>query len=162
MAQNSRKSKSQTRRSSRDMEMDTDMEMDAQDYTSDDQDLDIEDATQSRSARGQGQQRQARQTRAGGRLPAHGDQPQDLISSIQSSIAPTLQEARKYVDGHPVRAAAIGAVAGGLLMTLFSTEKGRSFVRMAYDYANPMVAKYAREYVSRAAGDLAENAVSQH
>lgn len=152
------KSQSQSRRSSRDIDMDTDMEMDSQDYTADDQDLDIEDATQSRSARGQGQQRQGRSQRS---MQARDEQP-DLMSTITSSVGPAFQEARKYVDGHPVRAAAIGAVAGGLLMTLFSTEKGRQFVRMAYDYANPMVARYARDYVSRAAGDLAENAVSQH
>lgn len=158
MAQNSRKSKSQTqsRRSSRDMDMDTDMEMDSQDYSAE-QDLDIEDATQSRSARG-GQQGKGRSQRS---MQSRDEQP-DIVSSITSSVGPAFQEARKYVDGHPVRAAAIGAVAGGLLMTLFSTEKGRQFVRMAYDYANPMVARYARDYVTRAAGDLAENAISQH
>lgn len=161
MAQNqSRKAKTQSRRNNVDSDLDTGMES-YDDSAAEDQDLDIEDETQTRSVRGQGQQRQTRQAGSQRNVPARDEAP-DLMSSLTSSITPAIQEARRFVDGHPVRAAAIGAVAGGLLMTLFSTEKGRGFVRMAYDYANPMVAKYAREYVSRAAGEFAENAVSQH
>ena len=142
MAQNTRsKVKSQT----------ADREM------NDDQDLDMDDAAETRGTRqsqGRGQGRgQSRQVAARG---------EEQSTDILASITPAFNEARRYIEGSPVRAAAIGAVAGGLLMTIFSTEKGRQFAKMAYDYANPMVAKYARDYVSRAAGDLAENAVSQH
>jgi len=124
----------------------------------DDQDLDGEESTSTRGGRqsqgrSQGRQSQSRQ------VAARGD---DQQNDILASITPAFNEARRYIEGSPVRAAAIGAVAGGLLMTIFSTEKGRQFAKMAYDYANPMVAKYARDYVSRAAGELAENAVSQH
>jgi hypothetical protein len=109
----------------------------------------------------QGQQAQGQGTRkSGGQLQAQQDKggPQDILSSIR----PALEEARGYIEGSPVRAAAIGAVAGGLLMTLFSTEKGRSFVKMAYDYANPMVAKYAREFISQQAGNTVDSVLSQH
>ncbi len=87
-------------------------------------------------------------------------QTANLQEQILGAVTPAFQEIRSYVEGSPVRAAAIGAVAGGLLMTLFSTEKGRAFVRAAYDYANPMVAKYAREYMSKAAGDMTESAIA--
>ena len=106
---------------------------------------------QQRSQQAQGGRRQA------GQLQTQG-QPQDLLTSIR----PAIDEARGYIEGSPIRAAAIGAVAGGLVMTLFSTEKGRSFVKMAYDYANPMIAKYAREFISQQAGDMAESAIAQH
>ena len=104
-----------------------------------------------------------RQTRQSAK-PQQNDQQQagTLQEQILGAVTPAFQEVRTYVEGSPVRAAAIGAVAGGLLMTLFSTEKGRAFVRVAYDYANPMVAKYAREYISKAAGDMAESAIAQH
>ena len=110
---------------------------------------------------GQGQGQQAQGTRkSSGQLPAQQDNggPQDILSSIR----PALDEARGYIEGSPVRAAAIGAVAGGLLMTLFSTEKGRSFVKLAYDYANPMVAKYAREFITQQAGNTVDSVLSQH
>lgn len=133
MAQNTRsKVKSQS----------NEQEMDEQDY-------DQEESTQTRRAPKKG----GRQVAARGE-----DQPQDIMASI----TPALNEARRYIEGSPVRAAAIGGVAGALIMSIFATEKGRQFAKMAYDYANPMVAKYARDYVSRAAGDMAENAVSQH
>jgi len=106
------------------------------------------------------QQKQAGQQQRGGQLQAQDQkgQSQDLWTSVK----PAFDEARQYIEGSPIRAAAIGAVAGGLLMTLFSTEKGRSFVKMAYDYANPMVAKYARDFVSQQAGNMTESALSQH
>ncbi|RYZ66187.1 MAG: hypothetical protein EOP05_19490 [Proteobacteria bacterium] len=120
----------------------------------DDQDMDMDEQSETRGTRqGRGQKGQGRQVAARG---------EEQSNDILASITPAFNEARRYIEGSPVRAAAIGAVAGGLLMTIFSTEKGRQFAKMAYDYANPMVAKYARDYVSRAAGDLAENAVSQH
>ncbi len=109
-----------------------------------------------RASGSQAQQRTGAQGR-GGQLQAQGGQ-QDILASIR----PALDEARTYIEGSPVRAAAIGAVAGGLLMTLFSTEKGRAFVRMAYDYANPMVAKYAREFISQQAGNMADQALGAH
>lgn len=105
-------------------------------------------AAPARQARGQARQEQ--------------DQPGSLQEEILNAVQPAFQEVRTFVEASPLRAAAVGAVAGGLLMTLFSTQKGRAFVRMAYDYANPMVAKYAQEYISQAAGDFAKNAVSQH
>lgn len=88
------------------------------------------------------------------------EQGGDLQTNLLNAVKPAFQEFRTYVEGSPMRAAAIGAIAGGALMTLFSTEKGRQFVRLAYDYANPMIAKYAREYVSKAAGDMAESAIA--
>lgn len=106
----------------------------------------------------QQQQQQGRSQQRGGQLQTQGQQNQDVWSSVK----PALEEAREYIEGSPLRAAAVGAIAGGLLMTLFSTEKGRSFVKMAYDYANPMVTKYAREFISQQAGDMTESALSQH
>jgi hypothetical protein len=134
--------------------------MDSVDFMDQD-DLNIQDESTGGQSRGgqrqsQGQQREGRSLQ-GGQQGQQGQQP-----DILASITPAFNEARRYIEGSPVRAAAIGAVAGGLLMTLFSTEKGRQFARMAYDYANPMVAKYAKDYISRAAGDLASNAISQH
>ncbi len=111
----------------------------------------------SQSPRSNTPQRQGRQN---AKSQQDDQQAGTLQEQILGAVTPAFQEVRSYVEGSPVRAAAIGAVAGGLLMTLFSTEKGRAFVRVAYDYANPMVAKYAREYISKAAGDMAESAIA--
>lgn len=111
----------------------------------------------SQSPRSKNPQRQGRQN---AKSEQNDQQSETLQEQILGAVTPAFQEVRSYVEGSPVRAAAIGAVAGGLLMTLFSTEKGRAFVRVAYDYANPMVAKYAREYISKAAGDMAESAIA--
>ena len=100
------------------------------------------------------------QRKSGGQLQAKGSEQGQ--NDILAAVTPAFQEARRYIESSPVRAAAIGAIAGGVLMTLFSTEKGRSFVKLAYDYANPMVAKYAREYISEAAGNMADSALGQH
>jgi hypothetical protein len=85
-------------------------------------------------------------------------EPKDLLDAV----TPAFQEARRYIEGSPVRAAAVGAIAGGVLMTLFSTEKGRSFVKVAYDFVNPMVTNYARDYISEAAGGITDSALGQH
>ena len=84
--------------------------------------------------------------------------PQDFMTSMR----PALNEARNYIDGSPMRAAAIGAVAGGLLMSLFSTKRGRSFVEMAYRYATPMVTKYAREFIADQPSDAGDSVFPAH
>ena len=107
----------------------------------------------------QGRQQTQGQQRKGGQVQQSQGQGGDLWSQVQ----PVVSEAREFIEGSPVRAAAIGAVAGGLLMTLVSTEKGRAFMKMAYDYANPMVSKYARDFVAQRAGDIADSALNpQH
>lgn len=103
--------------------------------------------------------------RSAAHLQAQGsdhDQSEGQPTDLLAAVTPAFQEARRYIEGSPIRAAAIGAIAGGALMTLFSTEKGRAFVKLAYDYANPMVAKYARNYISEAAGNVADSALSPH
>jgi hypothetical protein len=107
------------------------------------------------------QNKQRRGRRASGAIQTRRrseSSPQELLSSLR----PALDEAREYIEGNPMRAAAIGAVAGGFLMSLFATEKGRSFVKMAYDYANPMVTKAAREFVSQTSGGMPESTLSRH
>lgn len=140
MAKNQSRNEGKSRRNS-EVDMDENMEMN---------DLDIQDASRSTK-------RGAKSARSN--VPANSEAgPQDLLASV----TPALQSVQRYIEGSPLRAAAIGAIAGGTLMSIFATEKGRAFARMAYDYANPMVSKYVREYVSKAAGDMADNALSQH
>ena len=119
-----------------------------------------DDSSMNRAQQSRATQKSQGQQRRGGALQSK--QQDQGVQDIWAQVQPAITEAREYIEGSPVRAAAIGAVAGGLLMTLFSTEKGRSFVKMAYDYANPVVAKYAREFISQRAGEMTESALSQH
>jgi hypothetical protein len=118
----------------------------------------------SRPTRSQGSQqaRGPQQRRTGQLQQSQGQQTGGQKNELLEAVTPAFQEARRYIEGSPIAAAAIGAIAGGLLMTLISTEKGRSFAKAAYDYANPMVAKYARDYIAQAAGNMTEQALSQH
>ena len=97
---------------------------------------------------------------------AQGEQQQGASQAqqgpdIMGSITPVISEARNFIEGHPARAAAIGAILGGVLMTLFATPRGRSALRTAVSYANPVIAKYARDYVGKITGDLTQNALLQ-
>lgn len=125
---------------------------------------------QQQQNRGGGQQAQGRSggSQAQGRASggAQGEQQQGGAQAqqgpdIMSSITPVFTEARNFIEGHPARAAAIGAILGGVLMTLFATPRGRSALRTAVSYANPVISKYARDYVGKLTGDLTQNALLQ-
>lgn len=123
-------------------------------------DTDDDMATSRSQAQGQGRSQQRAQGQ--GQQGSKDLQTQSSGNEFLDAVTPAFTEARRFIEGSPVRAAAIGAIVGGGLMTLFATEKGRQLVKVAYDYANPMIAKYARDYVSQAAGQIAENSIAQH
>jgi hypothetical protein len=102
---------------------------------------------QSQGPRGQGS-RQGNSGRSGGQ-----DQEFDPRQLLDT--------AREFIEGHPGRATLIGALVGGAVAGLFATERGRSLVGAAYSYSRPMIADYARNFISSQSGDVVERALPQ-
>lgn len=68
---------------------------------------------------------------------------------------------RGYIEEHPGRASAVGAVVGGVAAGLLASETGRSFLRATYGYARPMIADYARQFVSNQGEDVIQRSLPQ-
>jgi hypothetical protein len=102
---------------------------------------------QNQGQRAQGS-RQGNSGRSGGQ--AQDFDPRQLMDS-----------ARDFIEGHPGRATLIGALVGGAVAGLFATERGRSLIGAAYSYSRPMIADYARNFISSQSGDVVERALPQ-
>lgn len=68
---------------------------------------------------------------------------------------------RGYIEEHPGRASALGAVVGGVAAGLLASETGRSLLRASYGYARPMIADYARKFVSSQTEGAIERSLPQ-
>jgi len=72
-----------------------------------------------------------------------------------------LDSFRDFVEGHPGRATALGAVVGGVAAGLLATDTGRSLLRASFSYARPMISDYARKFVSNSPKGGAERSLPQ-
>ncbi len=80
-----------------------------------------------------------------------GQPAQITKSSYADQLPPVVQDAYRFLDGEPVKAALLGAAIGGLVGSVIATEKGRSLVKLGLTYANPLLTNYAREVAGKIA-----------